>query len=71
MSTHEKMNVDERLKYLRLMKSRYAEGGRKEKGRLLDEMEAVTGMKRKVLIRKINGKLERQPRRRGAVVRHQ
>ena len=37
MSTHENMNIDERLKYLRVMKSRYAEGGRKEKGRLLPE----------------------------------
>jgi hypothetical protein len=65
MSTQEKMNIDERLKYLRLMKPRYTEGDRKEKGRLLDEMEAVTGLKRKVLIRKINGKLRRRRRRRG------
>ena len=46
MSTSEKMNIDERLKYLRLMKSRYAEASRKEKGRLLDEMEAVAGLDR-------------------------
>jgi hypothetical protein len=70
MSTYEKMNIDERLKYLRLMKSRYAKAGRKEKGRLLGEMEAVTGLKRKVLIRKINGKLERQPRRGGRGCRY-
>ncbi len=42
MSTEDKMTIDERLKYLRMMKKRYVKAARKEKGRLLDEMQAVT-----------------------------
>jgi len=64
MSYAEKMTIDERRKYLRLMRPRYREAGRKEKGQLLDEMEAVTGLERKVLIRLLSGSLERKPRRR-------
>jgi len=62
MSTEEKMNVDERRKYLGQMKKRYVQGTRHERGRLLDEMEAVTELHRKSLIRLMNGRLERQPR---------
>jgi hypothetical protein len=62
MSTEEKMTVDERRKYLRKMKKRYVKAGRKEQGRLLGEMEAVTGMHRKSLSRLMNGSLERKPR---------
>jgi hypothetical protein len=62
MSNEDKMNIDERRKYLRRMKKRYVQAGRKEQGRLLDEMEAVTELHRKSLIRLINGDLERQPR---------
>ena len=64
MSNEDKMNIDERRKYLRRMKKRYVQAGRKEQGRLLDEMEAVTELHRKSLIRLINGGLERQPRQR-------
>jgi len=60
------MNIDERRKYLRRMKKRYVQADRKEQGRLLDEMEAVTELHRKSLIRLINGGLERQPRQRQA-----
>ena len=42
MSTQDKMTIDERWKYLRRMKKRYVQAGRKEQGRLFDEMEAVT-----------------------------
>jgi hypothetical protein len=63
MSTEEKMNINERRKYLRRMRSRYTKAGRKERGRLLDEMEAMTEMHRKSLIRLINGELERKRRR--------
>ena len=42
MSTDDKMSIDERRKYLRRMKKRYAQETRKERGQLLDEMEAVT-----------------------------
>ena len=46
------------------MKKRYKQAGRKERGRLLDEVEAVTELHRKSLIRLMNGSLERKPRRR-------
>jgi hypothetical protein len=62
MSIEDKMNVDERRKYLFQMQGRYKQANRKEKGQLLDEMEAVTGMDRKYLIRLINGDLQRKPR---------
>lgn len=64
MSTEDKMNIDERWKYLRRMKRRYVQADRKEQGQLLDEMEAVTELHRKNLIRLMNGSLERQPRQR-------
>lgn len=62
MSIEDKMNVDERRKYLFKMQGRYKKANRKEKRQLLDEMEAVTQMDRKYLIRLINGDLERKPR---------
>ncbi len=64
MSTKDEMNIDERYKYLRVMKKRYSKAGRKEKARLLNEMEAVTKLHRKSLIRLINSNLERTPRSR-------
>jgi hypothetical protein len=64
VSTEENMTIDERRKYLGKMKTRYVDAGRKERGRLLDEMEAVIGMHRKSLTRLMNGSLERKPRAR-------
>ena len=64
MTTEEKMTIDERRKYLRTMKSRYRKADRTTKGQLLDEMEAVTSLHRKSLIRLMNGDLIRKPRRR-------
>jgi hypothetical protein len=64
MSTEDKMTIDERRKYLGRMKKRYVQAGRKEQGRLLDEMEAVTELHRKSLIRLMKGSLERKGRRR-------
>jgi hypothetical protein len=58
----ENMTIDKRRKYLRKMKSRYVRANRKERGQLLDEMEAITGMHRKSLTRLLNSSLERQPR---------
>jgi len=58
-----KMSIDERRKYMRQMKKRYIKAGRKEKGQLLDEMEAVMELERKTLIRLINGSLQRKARR--------
>lgn len=64
MAVDEKMSVDERYKYLRMMQKRYKKADRKGKSELLEEMEAVTGQHRKHLIRQMNGPLERQRRRR-------
>ena len=62
MSHNEDMTINERRKYLRTMKKRYIKANRKAKGRLLDEMEAVTGLDRKTLIRLMNGSLKRKRR---------
>ncbi|NIV32168.1 MAG: DDE-type integrase/transposase/recombinase [Anaerolineae bacterium] len=62
MSYNEDMTINERRKYLRTMKKRYIKANRKTKGRLLDEMEAVTGLDRKTLIRLMNGSLNRKRR---------
>jgi hypothetical protein len=63
MSSDDKMSIEERRKYLRRMKKRYTQATRKERGQLLDEMEVVTELHRKSLIRLMNGSLERKPRR--------
>ena len=64
MSIEDKMTIDERRKYLRKMQERYWQAGRKERGQLLDEMETVTELHRKSLIRLLKGNLARKPRRR-------
>ena len=38
MSAEDKMNIDERYKYLRRMQKRYKKASWKEQGRLLDEI---------------------------------
>lgn len=64
MSYEERMNIDERRKYLHKMRMRYWQAkSRKERSALLDEMAAVTELHRKSLIRLINGELARKPRR--------
>jgi len=69
MTTEEMMNTDERYKYLRIIKPRYLAASREEKTRLLDEMEAMTGLHRKHLIRLLGSNVQRRPRHkeRGAV----
>jgi hypothetical protein len=64
MMAVEEMTIDERRKYLRLMQPRYVKAGRSEKGQLLDEMEKVTGLERKTLIRLMKDSLERKRRSR-------
>jgi hypothetical protein len=64
MTREEEMTIDERRKYLRMMQRRYKQGDRETKKQLLDEMEAVTGMHRKSLIRSMNSNLMGKPRRR-------
>ena len=64
MVGEERMTIDERRKYLTLMKRRYELADRRERGELLDEMEKVTDMHRKSLIRLLNASnLSRKPRR--------
>jgi hypothetical protein len=64
MSIEEKMSIDERRKYLHKMRIRYWQAqSRKERSKLLDEMEAVTELHRKSLLRLIHGDLARKPRR--------
>ena len=58
----EQMTLDERLKYLRKMKKRYDKAEYAERAHLLDEMEHVTELHRKSLIRLMRGDLERHPR---------
>lgn len=64
MPSEEKMSVDERRKYLKLVAPRYAKAGRGERSALLTEMAAVTGLHRKSLLRLLHGPtLDRAPRR--------
>ena len=65
MPADEEMTIDERGKYLKRMRERYLGSDRKRRGELLSEMEAVTGLHRKSVVRLIRGAtLERKPRRR-------
>ena len=69
MPTEEQMTVNERRKYLKLMKPRYQEAKRAEQSRLLTEMEQVTGLHRKSLLRllhasTLNRKKRTTPRKR-------
>jgi hypothetical protein len=73
MSNEERMTIDERYKYLRMMQKRYRRATRKERGQLLDEMECMTRLNRKTLIRHMKGKIVRKPRRtqRGKTYAHE
>jgi hypothetical protein len=64
MSIEDRMTIDERRKYLRKMQERYLGADRPGRGHLLDEMETITGLHRKSLIRLMKGNLTRKPRRR-------
>jgi hypothetical protein len=64
MAETDRMSVAERRKYLHKMRIRYWQAPKKsERSRLLDEMQAVTGLHRKSLVRLIRGDLARKPRR--------
>ena len=58
------MTIDERRKYLLIMRQRYVLAERPERGQLLDEMVQVTALHRKSLLRLLAGDLTRQPRAR-------
>ena len=64
MSETEQMSVNERRKYLHKMRIRYWQvKTKKERNALLDEMQAVTSLHRKSIIRLIKGELAQKPRR--------
>src|SRR5438445_13045738 len=54
MPTEEQMTVNERRKYLKLMKPRYQQAKRAERSRLLSEMQEVTGLHRKSVLRLVH-----------------
>src|SRR5712691_4852003 len=63
MPVTDEMTIDERRKYVKLMASRYQHAKRSERSQLLTEMEQVTKLHRKHLIRLLNGEsLERKKR---------
>ena len=68
MPTEDQMTINEHRKYLRLIRKRYTKAGKLERGRLLGEMEVVTGLHRKSLIRLMSSDLKRNPRRKQGVV---
>lgn len=64
MPDEEKMSVNERRKYLKLVAPRYYKAQRRERSQLLTEMGEVTGLNRKSLIRLMSlPNLERAPRK--------
>ena len=63
MPTKKQMTLEERRKYLSIMRLRYQMASRKGRNQLLTEMEEVTGLHRKTLIRLMTAELIRQPRR--------
>lgn len=62
MPREKKLTIDERRDYLRAIQKRYVGASKSERGRMLDDMEAITGLHRKSLIRLLAGNLERKPR---------
>lgn len=66
MPTEDEMTVTERRKYLKKMKPLYARAERSEQSRMLTELEQVTGLHRKILIRLLHAPtLERKKREKG------
>ncbi len=63
MTNDDKMTIDERRKYLRIMQKRYTQASHRNRSLLLNEMEHVTGLDRKTLLRAMRADLERKPRR--------
>lgn len=70
MPNAEEMSIDERRKYLGKMKPLYERANRQERGRLLSEMEHVTGLHRKSLIRLLHETSLARHRRRPPRPRH-
>jgi hypothetical protein len=62
MSEKDEMTIDERRTYLHKMWGFYRNASKQEKSKMLDDMEHVTGMNRKSIIRILNGRLSRKKR---------
>jgi hypothetical protein len=56
------MSIDVKRTYLAVMRLRYQPANKQERGHLLDEMETVTALDRKTLIRLMQSDLARHPR---------
>jgi len=66
MRNEAEMSIDERRKYLKLVAPRYSRSNKAGRGSILTEMEAVTGLQRKSLIRLMGmPSLERAARKPG------
>lgn len=64
MPIDDRMTVNERRKYLKLMSGRYRQAGRAERGALVTEMATVTGLHHKSVWRLLHApSLERAPKR--------
>ena len=64
MPKEKRMSIEERRTYLRIQRERYHAASRGRRSELLSEMEEVTSLHRKSLIRLLNGDLERRPHER-------
>jgi hypothetical protein len=62
MAADDKMTIRERDKYLRKMQKRYKKADRRAKGKLLNEMQEVSELHRKSLIRLMGSPIRRKPR---------
>jgi hypothetical protein len=61
----EKLDLEERLKVLRMQQRAYWEASRGKKGEMLDVLESITQLDRKTIIRRLNGSCQRKRRRKG------
>ncbi len=64
MPSADKMPINDRFKYLRRAQKQYLKATRRERTQLLNHMQHITGLNRKTLIRHMNSKIERKPRKR-------
>ena len=62
MAETDPMTISERRKYIHKIWGRYRDSSKSEKGKYLDEVEAVTGMHRKSILRLLNGRMSRKSR---------
>lgn len=63
MPTQGEMTIAERRKYLQIQRGRYLAASRKGRSQLLTEMQQVTGLHRKTLIRLMHSEMGRRLRR--------